>query len=130
MNQKISPGLQQQVVNKGRELRWIWPFTLCLGNWFLWNVTCDLMFPFSCIVGISSSWWLQPLRSADSLSRQAVRIGSCVNMTLEPTGLKKEVKMYKKLSATTQGEILLRSSNLISSSTQIPFPLGFFYSRF
>lgn len=126
MSQKRSAGLQQQEVNIWRELRWIWPLALCLGNWLLWNGTCDSMFPFPCLVGISSSRWLQSLRSAESLSTQTVRIAAVLMWSLTPLVWKNKSKCIRNFSSTTQCELFLRSSKLISSSTQIPSPPDFF----
>lgn len=62
--------------------------------WILW-------FQFSCIIGISSSWQLQSLRSAASINRQAVSITAVLMWSLNPlVWKKKKGKMYVKLSVT------------------------------
>jgi hypothetical protein len=60
--------------------------------WILW-------FQFSCIIGVSSSWKLQSLRSADSINRHAVSAAAVLMWSLNPLFWKKG-KMYVKLSVT------------------------------
>lgn len=101
-------------------------FNTLLGQ--LTSVKCNVWFPVS--IFLHCRYQLKLVTAVSEVSRQSAHrllvLQLCWCDLWTHWFEKKAVKMYMKLSATMQCELLLRSSNLISSSIQIPFPLDFF----